>query len=59
MEVEAIRNEADYEKVLFRIDHLMDAESDTPRGDELDILVMLVEVYEKGRYELPLANPIA
>ena len=54
-----MKTEADYEKVLVRIDHLMNAESDTPRGDELDILVMLVEVYEKGRYELPLANPIA
>ncbi|MCH7744271.1 MAG: hypothetical protein IIB71_16625 [Proteobacteria bacterium] len=48
MDITPIRSEEGYNQTLKRIDHLMDAESGTPRGDELDILVMLVEVYEKG-----------
>ena len=37
----------------------MDAEFKTADGDELDIIGLLVKAYEKGRYDLPLANPIA
>ncbi len=31
---------------MERIDVLMDAKSDTPEGDELDVIVTLVEAYE-------------
>lgn len=44
MDIKPIQSEEDYNQALERIDHLMDAQSGTPRGDELDILVMLVEV---------------
>lgn len=40
------------------IDRLWEAKSGTPEGDWLDILVTLVEVYEKDRYELPPPDPI-
>ena len=59
MEVNPIRSEQDYAQTLDRIDRLMDVELGTPEGDELDILVTLVEVYERRRYEIPSANPIA
>ena len=39
-----IRSERDYEAALGRISKLMDAEPDSPEGDELDILVDLVEL---------------
>lgn len=48
----AIRNEADYEAALRRIDALMDAAPDTPEGEELDVLTDLVIQYE-GRMEWP------
>ncbi len=44
--IKAIRNDADYDAALLRIDALMDAESGTPEGDELDVLTDLVEHYE-------------
>lgn len=47
--IKAIRNEADYDAALLRIDALMDAEPGTPEGDELDVLTDLVEHYE-GKY---------
>jgi HTH-type transcriptional regulator / antitoxin HigA len=44
--IKPIRTEADYEAALARIDALMNAESGTPEGEELDVLADLVELYE-------------
>src|SRR5438045_2554626 len=44
--IRAIRSETDYEAALARIDELMDAESSTHEGEELDVLTDLVERYE-------------
>ena len=53
-----IKNEADYEAALARVDELMDADPGTPEGDELDLLVTLVELYEKKVYPIGLPDPI-
>jgi len=45
--IKAIRNEADYEAALARIDALMNAEPGTSEGEELDVLTDLVEHYEE------------
>ena len=37
----------DYIEALARIDELMDAEADTPEGEELERLATMVEEYEK------------
>lgn len=59
MTLKPIKSEADYEAALQEIERLWDTEADTPESDMLDILVTLVEVYEKGRYDLPAPDPIA
>ncbi len=46
MNIFPIRTEEDYDAALARIDTLMNADMGTPEGDELDILVTLVEAYE-------------
>lgn len=53
-----IHNDADYEAALQEIDRLWDATEGTSEGDTLEILVTLVEAYERGRYELPPPDPI-
>jgi HTH-type transcriptional regulator/antitoxin HigA len=53
--IRAIRTAPDYEAALARIDTLMDAEPDTPEGEELDVLTDLVELYE-ARHE-PMGYP--
>lgn len=58
IQLKPIKTEADYEQALHTIDCLWEAKSGTPEGDWLDILVTLVEVYEKDRYELPPPDPI-
>ena len=52
MKIEAIRSEADYDAALTAIDGLMGAAPDTPEGDELDVLVSLVEAYEAKRWPM-------
>jgi antitoxin component HigA of HigAB toxin-antitoxin module len=52
MKVTPIRNEAAYNAALAEIERLMDAEADTPRGDRLDVLVTLVEAYERRHWSI-------
>jgi HTH-type transcriptional regulator/antitoxin HigA len=47
-----IKTDKDYEKALARINDLMDADPGTPEGDELELLVTLVELYEKTKYPI-------
>ena len=53
-----IKNEADYEAALARINELMDADPGTREGDELELLVTLVELYEKKAHPVGLPDPI-
>ncbi len=57
--IKPIRSERDYEAALGRISELMDAEPDSRKGDELDILVDLVELYESKHVPMGYPNPIA
>lgn len=56
MTIKVIKTEEDYQKALSRIDELMEAEPSTPEGDELDLLVTLVEQYEENKY--PIKKPV-
>lgn len=60
MHLSPIRTEADYEKVLERIDVLMDLnpEIGSREGDELEILVLLVEKYEEQHWHIAAPDPI-
>ena len=50
-----IKTEKEYDRALTRINILMDADPGTPEGDELELLVTLVEMYEK--IEEPIDPP--
>ena len=58
MDIRPIKTEADYQAALKDIESLMMAEFDTPDGEKLDVLVTLVEAYERKHYALDLPNPI-
>ena len=57
--IKAIRSEADYNAALARIEALIDAEPDTPEGDELDVLADLVEHYEEKHVQMGFPSPVA
>ncbi|MDZ7659445.1 transcriptional regulator [Fodinibius sp.] len=58
MDIRPIKSEVDYDAALARIDMLMDAEMDTPEGDELDVLVTLVEAYEAKHHTIESPDPV-
>lgn len=57
--IKAIRSEADHEAALTRIGELMSAQDGTPEGDELDVLVDLVEHYEEKHVPIGFPSPVA
>jgi len=58
MTYKVIKTEEDYQKALSRIDDLMDAVPNTPEGDELELLVTLVELYEEKKYPIDMPDAI-
>ncbi len=58
MNILPIKNEADYEVALERINVLMDAKCNTPEGDELEVLALLVNAYEDIHYPIDAPDPI-
>src|ERR1700682_2183673 len=58
MEIKPIVTKADHRAALKKIESLMSARLGTPEGDRLDMLVTLVEAWEKKRYPMELPDPI-
>jgi HTH-type transcriptional regulator/antitoxin HigA len=58
MNIKPIKNDKDYQNALRRIEELWDSEMDTVQGDELDLLVTLVEAYEMKNYPIAPPDPI-
>ena len=58
MSIKVIKTEADYEATLERIEALMDAALGTPEEDELDVLALLIEAYEKEQYPIGTPDPV-
>ena len=58
MPIKPIRSETDYDAALRRIEALWDSNSGTSERDELDVLVILVEAYEREHHPIDLPNPI-
>ncbi|MEP6932189.1 MAG: DNA-binding protein [Flavobacterium sp.] len=58
MEIKPIKTEKDYDLALERVNILFEAKPNTNEGDELDILVTLIEKYEQKQYQIPEPDPI-
>lgn len=59
MNIAPIKTQRDYRRVLKDIERLMAAKRSTPEGDRLDVLVTLVEAWERKHYPLDLPDPVA
>ena len=57
--IRPIRSEEEYKAASARIQELMDAEADTPEGDELDVLAALVSVYEDKHYPIGMPSVVS
>ncbi|MBX3240708.1 MAG: hypothetical protein KIT80_00270 [Chitinophagaceae bacterium] len=43
MNIKPIKTKKDYEQAMLRLENIFDAKKGTPRGDELEILSLLIE----------------
>jgi HTH-type transcriptional regulator/antitoxin HigA len=55
MRIQPVRNEAEHDAALTRIQELMGAEPGTEASDELEVLVTLVDAYETKHF--PVNTP--
>ncbi len=58
MEIKPIKTENDYNESIKRIEELWGSKKDSPQGDELDLLVTLVESYELKHYPIAPPDPV-
>ncbi len=58
MEIKPIRTNAEHEEALHEVERLWKAEESTPDGDRLDVLITLVEAYERSKFPIDLPNPV-
>jgi HTH-type transcriptional regulator/antitoxin HigA len=58
VDVKPIRTESDYEAALDAVERLWGAESGTPKGDRLDVLVTLIEAYEEEHHPIDPPDPV-
>jgi len=58
MNIRPIKTEADYQKALERLEVIFDAKKGTKEGDELEILSILIEKYEKEKFPIEMPDPI-
>ena len=59
MRAKVIKTESEYGAALARIEKLMDAKRDTPQGDELELLSLLVHDYEENVFPIDKPDPLA
>ena len=58
MNIKPIRTKKDYEQALERLEVIFDAKKGTDKGDELEILGMLIENYENEKFPIDFPDPV-
>jgi HTH-type transcriptional regulator / antitoxin HigA len=58
MEIKPIKAQADHRAALKEVEALMSARHGTRDGERLDVLVTLIEAYERKHFPMKLPDPI-
>jgi HTH-type transcriptional regulator/antitoxin HigA len=58
MNIRPIKTKKDYEQAMLRLENIFDAKKGTPKGDELEILSLLIEKYEDEKFPIDLPDPV-
>ena len=58
MEWKVIKTEKDYQKAMKRLELIFEAKKGSKDGDELELLSLLIDNYEKDKYPIELPDPI-
>ena len=58
MTLKVIKTEKDYQAALKRLEFIFDAKKSSKHGDELELLSLLIDKYEKEQFFINLPDPI-
>jgi len=58
MKLKVIKTKKDYNEALDRLEKIFDAKPGTAKGDELDLLSLLIDQYEKEHFPIEAPDPI-
>lgn len=58
MNIKPIKTERDYDAALERLNEIFDAPLNSPEGEELEVLAVLIEAYEAKHYLIEAPDPI-
>jgi HTH-type transcriptional regulator/antitoxin HigA len=58
MEHKVIKTEQEYNEALERLNQIFDAKPGTPEGDELELLALIIDNYEKENFPIGLPDPV-
>jgi len=58
MKTKILKNEADYQSALARVESLMDASPGSAQEEELELWSLLVERYEQEYFPIGLPDPV-
>ena len=58
MQFKILKTNKDYEQALNRLDEIFDAKPNTPKGDEFELLSLLIDKYEEEHHVIDLPHPI-
>lgn len=58
MILKLIKTKKDYQNALLRLEKIFDAKPGSAEGDELEVLGMLIDAYEKNHFPIALPDPI-
>lgn len=58
MTLKLIKTKKDYQNAMLRLEKIFDAKPGSAEGDELEVLGMLIDTYEKNHFPVELPDPI-
>ncbi len=58
MDWKVIKTERDYQKALKRLETIFDSKKGSKNGDELELLSLLIDNFEKVKFPIDLPDPI-
>ena len=56
MELKVIKTEKEYQKAIARLEIIFDAKKGSKDGDELELLSLLIDMYEQEKYQTDSAT---
>ncbi len=57
MKIKILKIEEDYQQALERLEQIFHASENTPKGDEAELLMLVIEKYEDQYYPIDAPDP--